>query len=212
VRLIFSRFEYPWLFPEDSGQQLFKEALMPFTWKMAVVFLVILVWLTGSQAQEKAETFSPDVDALGKISLPKNYRTKWTYLGSWAVPMKGSPGQGFHDVFTQPESVAAYKKTGKFPDGAVLVKEIRKVDSGKMTTGEAYWAGDIAQWFVMVKNDKGRFKNNPNWGNGRGWALFKANDPSKNVSTNFHDDCLGCHIPAQGTDWVYIQGYPTLKK
>jgi hypothetical protein len=64
----------------------------------------------------------------------------------------------------------------------------------------------------MVKDEKGRFNNNPNWGNGWGWALFKANDPTKNVSTNFQDDCIGCHVPAQDTGWVYIQGYPTLKK
>jgi hypothetical protein len=184
---------------------------MRFTWKMAVVFLVSLLWLSGLHAQEKAETFSPYVDDQGRISLPKDYRAKWTYLGSWAVPMKKAPGQGFHDVFTQPESVEAYKKTGKFPDGTVLVKEIRKIDAGKMTTGQAYWAGDIASWFVMIKDGKGRFKNNPNWGNGWGWALFNAKDPNKNVSTNFQTDCIGCHIPAKNTDWVYIQGYPTLK-
>ncbi len=184
---------------------------MRFTWKMTVVLLVSFLCLSGAQAQEKSETFSPYVDAQGKISLPKDYRAKFTYLGSWAVPVEKSPGQGFHDVFTQPESVEVYKKTGKFPDGTVLVKEIRKINSGKMTTGQAYWAGDIAVWFVMVKNDQGRFKNNPNWGMGWGWALFEAKDPNKNVSTNFQKDCKECHIPAKNTGWVYIQGYPTLK-
>jgi cytochrome c len=125
--------------------------------------------------------------------------------------MKKAPGQGFHDVFTQPESVEAYKKTGKFPDGTVLVKEIRKINAGKMTTGQAYWAGDIASWFVMIKDAQGRFKNNPNWGEGWGWALFEAKDPNKNVSANFQKDCIPCHVPAKNTGWVYIQGYPTLK-
>ncbi len=184
---------------------------MRFIWKMAVVFMISLVWLSGSQAQEKMESFSPYVDAQGKISLPRDYRAKFTYLGAWAVPVEKSPGQGFHDVFTQPESVEAYKKTGKFPDGTVLVKEIRKINSGKMTTGQAYWAGDIASWFVMIKNEKGRFKDNPNWGEGWGWGLFEAKDPGKNVSANFQKDCIECHVPAKTTDWVYIQGYPTLK-
>ena len=184
---------------------------MRFTWKMAVVLLVSLLWISGLLAQEKGGTFSPYVDDQGRISFPKDYRTKFTYLGSWAVPMK-APGRGFHDVFTQPESVEAYKKTGKFPDGTVLVKEIHKIHSGKMATGQAYWAGDIAQWFVMIRNEKGRFKNNPNWGDGWGWALFKPDDPSKNVSHNFKKDCLGCHIPAKNTEWVYVQGYPILKK
>jgi hypothetical protein len=188
---------------------------MSVTWKMALVLVVGLFLLIGLQlqAQEKKEkeTFSPYVNEQGKISLPKDYRTTWRYLGSWAVPMKKAPGRGFHDVFTQPEAVEAYKKTGKFPDGTVLIKEIRKIQGGKMTTGQVYWAGDIDSWFVMVKDEKGRFKDNPNWGKGWGWALFKPADPQKNVSTNYQKDCFGCHIPAQKTDWVYMQGYPTLK-
>ena len=69
----------------------------------------------------------------------------------------------------------------------------------------------MAAWFVMVKDQKGRFKGNPNWGEGWGWALFKPADPEKNVSTNYRKDSIGCHIPAKKTDWVYLQGYPTLK-
>jgi hypothetical protein len=184
---------------------------MSVTWKMALVLVVGLFLLSGLRAQEKAETFSPYVDEEGKISLPKDYRTEWRFLGAWAVPGKKAPGRGFHDVFTQPESVEAYKKNGKFPDGTVLVKEIHQIKGGKMTTGQVYWAGDIAQWFVMVKDQQGRFKNNPNWGEGWGWALFKPDNPQKNVSTDFRKDCLHCHVPAQKTDWVFMQGYPTLK-
>ncbi len=184
---------------------------MRFTWKMAVICVVGLLLVGGLQAQEKGKTFSPFVDDQGRISLPKDYQSQWVYLGAWAVPMEKAPAQGFHVVFTQKESVEGYKKTGQFPDGAVLVKEIRKINSGEMTTGHAYWAGDIVQWFVMIKDKKGRFKNNPNWGDGWGWALFKAEDPNKNVSTSFQKDCIGCHVPAKNTDWIYVQGYPTLK-
>jgi hypothetical protein len=80
-----------------------------------------------------------------------------------------------------------------------------------MTTGQASWAGDVLIWFVMVKDSRGRFPRNPIWGEGWGWALYKAEDPKKNVATDYKKDCLGCHIPAKDTDWLYIQGYPTLK-
>ncbi len=183
---------------------------MRVTWKIAI-FLVGVLLVSGLHAQEKAKTFSPYVDDQGRISLPEDYRARWAYLGAWAVPMEKAPGRGFHDVFTQPESVESYKKAGQFPDGAVLIKEIRKINAEEMTTGKAYWAGDIVSWFVMIKDQKGRFKNNPNWGDGWGWALFQAKDPQKNVSTDFRKDCIGCHVPAKKTDWVYIQGYPTLK-
>ena len=152
------------------------------------------------------------VDSKGNIARPTGFREKWTHLGTWFVKDAKGPGYQVHDVYTQPGVAAAYRKTGQFPDGAVLVKEIRKAQLAPMTTGQAGWSADPLVWFVMVKNQKGRFKGNPHWGNGWGWALFKADNPSKDVSTNFQKDCIGCHVPAQKTGWVYIQGYPTLRK
>jgi cytochrome c len=124
---------------------------------------------------------------------------------------KTAPGSGFNEVYTQPESFRAYKKTGKWPDGTVLVMEIRTMKWDDLPTGHVIYADDPADWFVMVKDGKGRFKNNPNWGDGWGWALFKAADPKKNISTNYKNDCLHCHEVAKDTDWVFIHGYPTLR-
>lgn len=151
------------------------------------------------------------VDKAGNIKLPENFRQNWAHMGSWLVADPKAPGHGFHDVYTQREAVKAYRKTGKFPDGTVLVKEIRKVESGEQTTGHAQWAGDTNIWFVMVKNTKGRFADNPNWKEGWGWGLYEAKNPSLNVSKGFKETCLACHTPAKNTDWVYINGYPTLK-
>ena len=44
------------------------------------------------------------------------------------------------------------------------------------------------------------------------WALFQAGDPKTTVTENYKDDCLGCHVPAQDNDWVYVEGYPVLEK
>ena len=145
----------------------------------------------------------------GTISLPQDYRGKWVHLGSWAITDEDAPA--FHDVYAEPEAVEAYRKSGVFPDGASLVKEIRAAQSDTLTTGEALWAGEIQMWFVMVKGSKGRFKGNKNWGDGWGWALFKAADPRKNTSSNYKVDCIGCHTPVKKTDWIYTYGYPTLK-
>jgi cytochrome c len=156
------------------------------------------------------ETYATYVGKTGDISLPDNFRQQWTHLGSWVVNDAKAPGYGFHDVYTQLEALHTFQKTGKFPDGTVLVKEIRKIGSGKLTTGEALWATDNAIWFVMVKDNKGRFKGNPNWGEGWGWALFEAKNRNTNVSKGYVQSCIGCHTPAKQTDWVFVQGYPTL--
>jgi hypothetical protein len=82
-----------------------------------------------------------------------------------------------------------------------------------MTTGpKVIHAENQKLWFVMVKDDKNRFPDNPKWGDGWGWALYYANDPSKDVSTDYKKDCLGCHVPAKLTDFVYVDGYPVLNK
>ena len=169
---------------------------------LAALFLAVPVRAAG----EGEMKFSPFVSESGSIQRPDNVRTSWIHLGTWALD------ESFHDVYTQAGSVEAYRRDGKFPDGAILVKEIRKAKSGKKSTGQVSWAGsEIVQWFVMVKDSKGRFPDNPLWGDGWGWALYKADAPSKNVATDYKIDCIGCHIPAKGTDWVYMEGYPTLE-
>ncbi len=180
-----------------------------FLFLLLVCVVIPTVWAWGKDAP--VAVFSDYVDETGVISLPENYRSDWVHLGSWAVKDPKAPGHGFHDVYTQSNSLAAYKKNGQFPDGAVLVKEIRKIESGKLTTGQASWAGDVSVWFVMIKDQHNRFEDNPNWGEGWGWALFKSEDPKKNASSNYAADCLGCHVPAEGNDWVFVEGYPTLK-
>jgi hypothetical protein len=173
----------------------------------ALFIFLRLFAVTGSPA----EKFSPYVDDQGSIRLAEVYRVDWACLGSWVVPDEKTSGYGFHNVYTQRSTEAAYQETGKFPDGAVLVKGIRKISSAHLPTGHASWAGDMNLWFVMVKDTKGRFPENPNWGNGWGWARFKADDLMKNVCTDFKKDCIGCHMPAKDTDWVFIQGYPDLR-
>ena len=182
------------------------------------LFLIPVIVLA---AGEKQATFSPYVDSKGNITVPSDLRARWVHLGTWAVTSKApipgagseqtSPGPGFHEVYTQPESVKAYKKTGKWPDGTVLMMEVRAIKWDDLPTGHVMYSGENSASFVTVKDSKGRFKNNPNWGDGWGWALFKADAPKKNFSTNYKNDCLGCHEVAKDTDWVFVHGYPTLK-
>ncbi len=154
--------------------------------------------------------FESLVDADGNISLPEDFRNRMVHLGSWFVPEGAA--SGFHDVYTQPESVSHYRKTGVFPDGAVLVKELRVSEQGDYSTGKgvSFATADIKQWFVMVKDSQGRFPGNSTWGDGWGWALFKTDQSSVNASSDYKQDCLGCHTPARSSDWVYTEGYPTL--
>src|SRR6516162_1046987 len=161
----------------------------------------------------KADDFSPYVTKEGSISLPADYREKFLHLGTWAVAKKpDQPVHEMHNVYARPEDVHAYRRDGKFPDGAVLVKDITSVGSDKLTTGQSSWSTGVKVWFVMIKDAKGRFPKNDLWGDGWGWALYEGKDPKRNVATDYKTDCKVCHIPAKKDDWVYVQGYPVLAR
>jgi len=190
---------------------------------ISVVVLAVVIALSYHEVKSQgAKSFSGFdlVDKTGNIRKPDGYRDHYQILGTFtvfnAIPMaSGSPsekGGESHYTYASPGTAEYYRKTGKFPDGAVLVKEVFGTDHGKLTTGDAHWASRTIQWFVMIKDEKGRYPGNPLWGDGWGWALFKPDAPDKQVSTDYKRDCLGCHIPAQATDWIYIQGYPVLAK
>jgi len=157
------------------------------------------------------KVFSPYVDDAGNIQFPKGFRTSMTHLGSWFVPDGGA--SGFHGVYTEKDTIKVFRETGKFPDGATLVKELRSSASSDYTTGAnvKHETETIKQWFVMIKDSKARFPKNQVWGDGWGWALFKTDSLSKNNASNYKTDCLGCHIPAKEKDWIYTEAYPILK-
>jgi len=187
-----------------------------------VVVLTLVIALSYHEVKSQGATSFIGfdlVDKTGNIRKPDGYRDHYQILGAFsilnAIPMAPGPsekGTDFHYTYASPGTAEYYRKTGKFPDGAVLVKEVFGTDHGKLTTGDAYWASGTKQWFVMIKNEKGRYPGNPLWGDGWGWALFKSDAPDKQVATDYKKDCLGCHIPAQATDWIYVQGYPVLAK
>jgi len=161
-------------------------------------------------SMSEKSSFSEYVDSQGNISFPKGFELKLSHLGSWFVPDGGA--SGFHGVYTSAASIEAFRKTGKFPDGAILIKELRASKAGNYTTGEgvSYSTEEIKQWFVMIKDSKNRFSDNPLWGDGWGWALFKPNDLDINLAKDYKVDCLGCHVPVKNKDWIYTEAYPIL--
>ena len=177
---------------------------------LALVGGILLSGTNANGTSSDDESYSAFVNESGEISLPDDFRARMVHLGSWFVPT--GEASGFHDVYTEPGTVEAYRRTGRFPDGATLVKELRPDAKGAYTTGAdvSHATSQVKQWFVMIKDEKGRFPGNPLWGEGWGWALFKPDAPATNVATSYQADCLGCHVPARETDWVYVHAYPTL--
>jgi hypothetical protein len=82
---------------------------------------LVIAFAAGSQ--ERGASFSPYVDEQGNIERPTGFRENWAHLGTYFVPDdEHARGPGVHDVYASKETVEAFKQTGEFPDGAVLVR------------------------------------------------------------------------------------------
>jgi hypothetical protein len=166
-------------------------------------------------ANSKWETAEAASDPQTLLHVPEaDYRRDWTLLGSFSV-LADDPEAGakeFHVVYALPENVDAFRKTGAFPDGAVLVKDVFATSTEAMTTGTSSYANTLIGRFVMVKDQANKYTGaSPLWGDGWGWAFYEGTETRKTVSTDYKEDCLGCHEPVRNQDLLHIQGYPILK-
>jgi hypothetical protein len=168
---------------------------------------------TNVAASSRGQAQTTVVDAKGNLRVPENYRSIYQALGSWAIATdSGAGSKEIHEVYASPGAIDAYRKTGRFPERTVLVKEVFGASTNQMTTGTVSHADKLKGWFVMVKDGKNTHPGNPLWGDGWGWSWFDADKPLKTTSTNYKADCQGCHVPAQSTDWIYVNGYPALRR
>ncbi len=182
-------------------------AAVPLALVAASGVVALIGWLpTPSMAQERSAN-----DLRARLRVPADYRTAFQFLGTFAVAADAGEGaKELHTVYASPGVVSAYRNTSHFPDGTVLVKEVRETDTEDMTTGRVSRAGRLRGWFVMVKDARGRYRDDPLWGEGWGWAWFDTGNPNMTTTKEFRSECLACHVQAQSSDWIYVQGYPAL--
>ncbi|WP_298240344.1 cytochrome P460 family protein [uncultured Bradyrhizobium sp.] len=188
--------------------------------KIACIALVVAIGIGSALRQSQFRASAADgiatgagaADREGHLHVPDDYRTTYQLLGSWAIAAdEGKGSKEVHVVYASPGTIDAYRKTKRFPDGAVLIKEVFKSATAEMTTGTVSRADVLKGWFVMMKDTANRHPDSALWGDGWGWSWFDAGDRSKTTTTNYRDQCQGCHVPAQASDWVYVDGYPPLE-
>jgi hypothetical protein len=109
----------------------------------------------------------------GQLKLPQGYHT-WVFLGAPLTPNALNDGKAgfpeFHNVYTQPEAYQAYRRTGEFPEGTILLKELQLTRPGTYDdrsriepSGRGYFPGTANGIDISVKDNK-RFKDTNGWG------------------------------------------------
>ena len=147
----------------------------------------------------------------GELVRPENYR-EWVFVGTPLTPNDMNNGKAafpeFHNVYIDPGSYSAWKKTGKFPQGTMIAKELVSVGSKAAVSGQGYFMGEYLGLEVTVKSKK-HFPDEP--GN---WAYFSFGKQPKLAATAKAfptATCAACHKAAAADDMVFTQYYPVLR-
>ncbi|WP_350333403.1 cytochrome P460 family protein [Coralliovum pocilloporae] len=153
----------------------------------------------------------------GQLILPKNFH-KWVFLGSPLTPHALNGGKAgfpeYHNVYVQPEAFDIYRKTGEFPEGTIMLKELQLTQkaehedgSRNEVSGRGFFPGALNGIDISVKDSK-RFAKTNNWG----FFNFGHHAPpyAKTAAAAPAEACAQCHIDNATKDMVFTKFYSIL--
>lgn len=180
-----------------------------FTSKSLAVALGAVALAAGAAAIAAAEARPPAAGparytADGRLERPADYRT-WVYLSSGLDMAYTAGPQGsmsmFDNIFVDPAAYAGFQKTGTWPDGTVLVMEMRDARQNGSINKRGRFQTTPMGMEVHVK-DAGRFKG--------GWAFFDFDGDGPGQLLPQRAACYSCHEAHGAVDTTFVQFYPTL--
>jgi tetratricopeptide (TPR) repeat protein len=182
---------------------------MNFTFRpVEALFLSALITATTFGA----EPARPAVRFEGKDTLlrPEDYR-EWVFVGSshglrYDEAKKDPEQLEYKNVYINPSAYRAYKETGVFPQGTILVLETAAGEEKKEPGLRGSFQKEFTGLAAAVK-DKDRFPD--------GWAYFSFSDGAGKTKEKAQpakkSACFDCHREKAAEDNVFTQFYPVLK-
>ena len=169
----------------------------PFFGAVAVVTL-----LTGSSLSFGSPPGSPPASPPGSASarppdavpFPADYRT-WAHVKSTLVgPQSAFAASqlGIHHIYANAQAVEGYR-TGKFPDGSILVYDLLETIEANGNTNE----GRQRRVDLMVKQSE-TYRDTGGWG-------FARYDPAEGRAGELRPTCFGCHSRQGQHDFVFSE-------
>jgi hypothetical protein len=168
----------------------------------------------AAQTDGSAAVFTSD----GQLQIPKGFR-RWVFVGAPLTPNGLNGGKAnfpeFHNVYIQAQNIEAYMKTGQFPEGTVIVKELTRLlnptfPDGSRTepSGRGFFNGEFNGIDLTVKDSKRFARTN-------GWGFFTfGHHPQPYEKTAAEAPaavCADCHkANVAKTDMTWVQFYPLL--
>lgn len=157
-------------------------------------------------AQSSAAADLPQYTADDQLIVPRDYR-RWIFLTSSLdlnydrpVPGAALPQSTLDNVFVSRSAYAEFVRTGRWPDGTVLVKENRLAASAGTISKSGKFQTQVESMELHVKDQK-RFS---------GWAFFVTDGKKPAQYIGPGADCYSCHAEHGAVDTTFVQFYPTL--
>ena len=179
--------------------------------------LALAVGACVAASAQQTPSWGPQWTAEGQLKLPEGYR-EWVYLGSPLTPNALNGGEAgfpeYHNVYTQREAYKAYKETGVFPEGTIMLKELQLTKAGENedgsrleVSGRGYFPGAFNGIDISVK-DSTRFANSNGWG----FFNFGHHAPpyAETAAAAPVEACAQCHIDNATKDMVFSEFYAIL--
>jgi hypothetical protein len=134
--------------------------------------------------------------AFAQVPYPEGYRD-WRHVKSMVIqeghPLHAAFG-GIHHLYANRKALDGYR-SGRFPDGAVIVFDLLEAQAG----GNAIAEGSRKVVGVMHKDAK-RFAATGGWG----FEGFKGNSQTERaVGANAAKACFECHTSQKQRDYVF---------
>lgn len=178
-----------------------------------------VVFHSGPFAQQAKQPGGAQYTPDGKMKIPTGYR-EWVFLGAPVTPNALNGGKAnfpeFHNVYVDRSNFEAYQKTGTFPEGTVLVKELVLLQkpsfpdgSQQEASGRGYQEGEFNCMDVSVKDTK-KYAESNSWGY---YTFGHHPEPCEATAAKSSvAECAGCHLAnVAKTDMTWVQFYPVLR-
>ncbi|WP_263418127.1 cytochrome P460 family protein [Terriglobus albidus] len=135
--------------------------------------------------------------AADSAQYPDNFR-RWVHVGTGVILPGGvfpENEQGMHHIFANQKAVDGYV-SGNFPDGAVIVYELREAQQKNGVIIE----GERRRVDVMIK-DASLYKSTGGWK----FERFMGNQQLQDAVHDSGSSCFQCHINAKAHGFVFSQ-------
>ena len=168
---------------------------------------LILLLPLAVLAQDATPRYTGDKE----LVRPEGYR-EWVFVGA-TLGMSYDEGQAapgpqeFHNLYIAPAAYREYKKSGKFPEGTMLVME-RMTAGSRASINQRGHFEDKSKGIEVALKDSSKFEES--------WAYFdfirQDGSAAPSAKAFAKDRCWACHNEHAATDNVFTQFYPVLRQ